>query len=133
MSPAQFSQEFEGDAAAFFRVCAEHGLEGIVSKRASSHYRSGRSKTWLKTKCFTESELTLLGIDRDRKTGAERALLAKQEANGLVYAGAAFLTLGGEAREALSKRTKELAQEKPILPWLRNRKARWVRPEINLR
>jgi len=31
-----------------------------LSKFASSRYRRGRSKTWLKTKCFAESELTLL-------------------------------------------------------------------------
>ena len=51
--PFLFSEEFTGDAAAFFRACADHQLEGIVSKLASSKYRSGRSKTWLKTKCFT--------------------------------------------------------------------------------
>jgi len=67
-SPIQFSEEFIGDAAAFFRACAAHELDGIVSKLATSRYRSGRSKTWLKTKCFAESELTLFGIDRDRKT-----------------------------------------------------------------
>ena len=55
--PFLFSEEFTGDAAAFFRACADHQLEGIVSKLASSKYRSGRSKTWLKTKCFTESSL----------------------------------------------------------------------------
>jgi bifunctional non-homologous end joining protein LigD len=33
----------------FMKAC-ELGLEGIVSKRAGSHYRSGRSRTWLKTK-----------------------------------------------------------------------------------
>jgi bifunctional non-homologous end joining protein LigD len=88
-SAIQFSEEFIGDAAAFFRACAAHELEGIVSKLANSRYRSGRSKTWLKTKCFTESELTLLGIDRDRKTGAHRALLAKSERGQLVYAGLA--------------------------------------------
>ena len=49
-SPLQFSDEFTGDSAAFFRACAEHGLEGVVSKLASSRYRSGRCKTWLKTK-----------------------------------------------------------------------------------
>ena len=76
-SVLQFSEEFVGDATAFFRACAEHRLEGMVSKLASSTYRSGRSKTWLKTKCFTESEFILLGIDRDRKTRALRALLAK--------------------------------------------------------
>jgi len=26
----------------------------MISKLGSSKYRSGRSKTWLKTKCFTE-------------------------------------------------------------------------------
>jgi bifunctional non-homologous end joining protein LigD len=49
--PLQFVQEFTGDAAAFFRACAKHELEGMVSKLASSCYRSGRSKTWLKCKC----------------------------------------------------------------------------------
>ena len=75
-SPLQFSDEFTGDSAAFFRACAKHGLEGVVSKLASSRYRSGRSKTWLKSKCFTESDLVIIGTDRDRKTGATRALLA---------------------------------------------------------
>ena len=45
----QFSEEFIGDAAALFRACAKHQLEGIVSKLASSRYRSGRTRSWLKT------------------------------------------------------------------------------------
>jgi bifunctional non-homologous end joining protein LigD len=49
-NPLQFSDEFTGDSAAFFRACAEHGLEGVVSKLGSSRYRgSGHSKTWLKS------------------------------------------------------------------------------------
>ena len=40
-------------------------------------YRSGRSKTWLKTKCFTQSTFVVIGTDRDRKTEALRALLTK--------------------------------------------------------
>jgi bifunctional non-homologous end joining protein LigD len=48
--PFLFSEEFTGDADAFFRACADHQLEGIVSKLATSKYRSGRSKMWLKTK-----------------------------------------------------------------------------------
>jgi ATP-dependent DNA ligase len=103
-SPLQFSEEFSGDAAAFFRACAAHELEGIVSKLASSRYRSGRTRTWLKTKCFSEGEFTLLGIDRDRKTGAARALLAKTGTEGLVYAGAAFIALPANAREEFTAR-----------------------------
>src|SRR4029078_4024047 len=65
--PFLFSEEFTGDAAAFFQACADHQLEGIVSTTASSKYRSGRSKTWLKTKCFTEGSFVIIGTARDRK------------------------------------------------------------------
>ena len=83
---------------AFFKACAQHGLEGIVSKHALAPYRSGRTKTWLKTKCFTESTFVVIGTDRDRKTGALRALLAHNDGAGLNYAGAAFIALAGEER-----------------------------------
>ena len=72
----QFSDEFDGDGAALFKTCAERALEGIVSKHALAPHRSGRSRTWLKTKCFTESTFVVVGTDRDRKTGALMALLA---------------------------------------------------------
>ena len=129
----QFSEEFIGDGAALFRACAKHRLEGIVSKLVSSRYRSGRSRSWLKTKCFVESELTLIGIDRDRKTGAARALLARPDRSNLIYAGAAFLALNEAARKELKAKVAPLAQEQPAFPWLRNRKAQWVKPKLNMR
>src|SRR5215471_5357324 len=132
-SRIQFSEEFIGDAAAFFRACAAHELEGIVSKLVTSRYRSGRSKTWLKTKCFTEGEFLLLGIDRDRKTDAPRALLAKSERGKLIYAGAAFIGLRAEEREELQSKLRGLAVEQPSISWLRNREARWVKPELSLK
>jgi len=45
----------------------ERALEGTVSKHALAPYQSGRSKTWLKTKCFTESTFVVVGMDRDAK------------------------------------------------------------------
>jgi bifunctional non-homologous end joining protein LigD len=81
--PFLFSEEFTGDASAFFRACADHQLEGIVSKLASSKYRSGRSKMWLKTKCFAESSFVIIGTARDRKTKAPLPLLARADAQGL--------------------------------------------------
>src|SRR5262245_21236709 len=101
-SRIQFSDEFDGDGATLFKACGEVGLEGIVSKQAIAPYRSGRSSTWLKTKCFTESTFVVVGTDRDRKTGALRALLARSDAFGLIYAGAAFIALPGEERNASS-------------------------------
>jgi ATP-dependent DNA ligase len=63
----QFSEEFVGDAAAFFKACFARGLEGIVSKHLDSAYHSGQSKNWLKTKCFTESEFVVIGMDVDAR------------------------------------------------------------------
>lgn len=46
----QYSEHFEGGALAIFRAIGKTGLNGVISKRADSHYCSGPSKTWLKAK-----------------------------------------------------------------------------------
>jgi bifunctional non-homologous end joining protein LigD len=40
----------EGDGPTVFAHACKMGLEGIVSKRRESAYRSGRSPDWLKMK-----------------------------------------------------------------------------------
>jgi bifunctional non-homologous end joining protein LigD len=45
-----FNEALAVDGAVVFKKACDLGLEGIVSKRAGSRYRSGRSRTWLKTK-----------------------------------------------------------------------------------
>jgi len=55
-SPIQFSDHADCDGARFFRAAADLGLEGIIFKRASSLYRGGPSRNWLKTKNMVESE-----------------------------------------------------------------------------
>ena len=40
----------DGDGETVFRHACKLGLEGIVSKRNDSAYRSGRSPDWLKMK-----------------------------------------------------------------------------------
>ncbi|MER8384675.1 hypothetical protein NKJ46_01500 [Mesorhizobium sp. M0166] len=39
-----------GEANAIFYLVDQAGLEGIVSKRLGSKYRSGNTTAWLKTK-----------------------------------------------------------------------------------
>jgi ATP-dependent DNA ligase len=46
----QYVEHTEGDGAAMFAAVCKLGLEGIVSKRATSVYKSGSSKTWFKVK-----------------------------------------------------------------------------------
>jgi bifunctional non-homologous end joining protein LigD len=44
----RFSKAFAGDGAIVFAHACQLGLEGIVSKRVLSRYRSGTSRNWLK-------------------------------------------------------------------------------------
>jgi bifunctional non-homologous end joining protein LigD len=46
----RFNEHLEGDGPTVFAHACKMGLEGIVSKRKDSFYRSGRSSDWLKMK-----------------------------------------------------------------------------------
>jgi bifunctional non-homologous end joining protein LigD len=46
----RFNEHIEGDGPTVFAHACNMGLEGIVSKRKDSAYRSGRSPDWLKKK-----------------------------------------------------------------------------------
>jgi len=46
----RFNEYMEGDGPTVFAHACKMGLEGIVSKRKDSMYRSGRSPDWLKMK-----------------------------------------------------------------------------------
>jgi bifunctional non-homologous end joining protein LigD len=46
----RYNEHMEGDGPTVFAHACKLGLEGIVSKRKDSPYRSGRSKDWLKMK-----------------------------------------------------------------------------------
>jgi bifunctional non-homologous end joining protein LigD len=46
----RFNEHIEGDGPTVFVHACKLGVEGIVSKRKNSPYRSGRSPDWLKMK-----------------------------------------------------------------------------------
>ena len=46
----RFNEHIEADGPTVFAHACKMGLEGIVSKRKASRYRSGRSPDWLKSK-----------------------------------------------------------------------------------
>jgi bifunctional non-homologous end joining protein LigD len=46
----RFNEHIEGDGPTVFAHACKMGLEGIVSKRKDSAYRSGLSPDWLKMK-----------------------------------------------------------------------------------
>jgi bifunctional non-homologous end joining protein LigD len=50
MEGALLSEAIEAEGELVFAQACELGLEGIMSTREGSFYRSGASKSWLKTK-----------------------------------------------------------------------------------
>jgi bifunctional non-homologous end joining protein LigD len=46
----QYVEHTEGHGEKLFEAVCDPGLEGIVSKRLTSIYKSGPSKTWIKVK-----------------------------------------------------------------------------------
>jgi len=105
-----------------------------LSNRAASFYKSGRSSAWLKTKCMTESEFIVVGMEAS-PGGAPFALLAREKEDGLVYAGSAFVTLGAADRDRFWTTTEALRIPKAVVAELRKgkRKASFVRPELRVR
>ena len=133
-SALHFNDHYEGDGVVLFKQACVLGLEGIVSKRALSPYKSGPSKFWLKAKNVVESELILLGTDYDNE-GKPIAYLGRSEARrsyDLRFAGTAYLSLTGKARHELQRLIKKLSTAKSAIELPRSRQPQWVRPELRL-
>ncbi len=82
-SRIRLSEHLAGDGETIFRHAARLGLEGIVSKLASSPYRSGRSKAWLKLKTALSGTFVIAGyIPSTVDKRAIGALVLGEYANG---------------------------------------------------
>jgi bifunctional non-homologous end joining protein LigD len=129
--PIHFSEAVRGDGDALFKAADAMGLEGIVSKKLGSRYRSGHQKAWLKTKCFTEEEFVVIGTERGDK--APVALLARETDGKLEYAGGAMVTLRQPERDRFWQQAEELETRSPPLPMKPRKKASWTRPSMRVR
>jgi ATP-dependent DNA ligase len=65
----RFNEHMQADGETVFRHACKFGLEGIVSKRKDSAYRSGRSPDWLKMK---NAEAPAVKREAEEDWGKER-------------------------------------------------------------
>jgi bifunctional non-homologous end joining protein LigD len=133
-SALQFSDHVLGDGPAFFTAAEKAGAEGIISKRATSLYGSGRRTSWLKVKAFMETPMIVVGTEATKR-GVE-ALLATEECGEFCYAGRALITMSGKERTRLWE-TLQLAHiaSAPLSGLKRGRGAKdghWFRPEVRV-
>src|SRR5713101_5182807 len=63
---AKFSEHIVGEGEAFFAQIEEFRLEGMMAKRAASHYVQRRSSDWLKVKTVERSEVVVAGYTAPR-------------------------------------------------------------------
>jgi DNA ligase D-like protein (predicted ligase) len=88
--PVRYTEHRTGDGVAYYKEACQQGWEGIIAKRASSMYRSGRTRDWLKFKCENSQEFVIAGFTdpQGSRTGLGALLLGYYDADGnLVYAG----------------------------------------------
>ncbi len=132
-APIRLSPYIMGDGPDVFAAFRDKGLEGVVSKKADSTYRSGRGLSWLKAKCANEREFIIVGYQPSKRGRAFASLLlADHERGKLVYRGNVGTGFSEKTLASLAARMAELASKtvpfKPIPAEARG--AKWVEPTL---
>jgi bifunctional non-homologous end joining protein LigD len=135
-SRIQYVDHVIGDAADFLSHCRGLQLEGIVSKRRRSAYRSGRSGDWLKIKCVRIQPFVIGGFTSLKgKTAMRSLVLGYRDGQGrLIYAGRVGTGFDEKTLTAVERQLHQLAA--PNCPFDRvpprepDRVMHWVRPKL---
>lgn len=134
--PLRFSSHFGESGAMVLRHACRLSLEGVISKQADAPYRSGRGKTWIKSKCSERQEFVVAGYvpstASDRRVGS--LVLGVHEGGDLVYVGRVGTGFSNAVAEDLRKRLEPLRIDaSPFagpLTAAEARQVRFVRPEL---
>jgi bifunctional non-homologous end joining protein LigD len=130
-----YSDHVVGSGAKIFARACRRQLEGVVSKRTDAPYRSGRGRSWLKSKCGMEQEFVVIGWRPSSKRSRpfSSILLAVREGGKLRYAGRVGTGYTGERLARLAARFRALARKTPPVrdvPPAIARQARFVEPQL---
>jgi len=129
----RYSSHIRAHGGDMFRRACEMGAEGIVSKLASSPYRSERSRAWLKSKCVLQQEFVVGGFT-PLSTGGHgigSLLLGYYDHGSLIYAGRTGTGFNRKTHELLRNRLDALRQEETPFhnpPGEAKKDAVWVKP-----
>jgi len=129
----RYVEHFEAAGDAVLKSACRLSLEGIVSKKLSAPYRSGRGDSWTKAKCRAGHEVVIGGWDETQ--GRFRSLLVGvHRGDHLVYVGKVGTGYGDKAVRQLYPRLKsQEAKESPfggINAPKKSREFHWVKPVL---
>lgn len=127
-----YSEHFD-DGAVLFQQCSKLGLEGVVSKLASSKYRPSKG-AWVKVKCQQVDELTIVGYVPSGRNHIAALRLGRPSGATFDYVGKVGTGFTLSVSERLRKQLGRMHVLKPSLSQrLRKPDTKWVKPELRAR
>jgi bifunctional non-homologous end joining protein LigD len=131
--PLRYSAHRNGRGEEYFRQACARGWEGLIAKRATAGYRSGRSRDWLKFKCVADQEFVIGGFTdpKGARFGFGALLVGYYEDGRLRYAGKVGTGYDERTLRDLRARLDALARDRcPFADPVGERGAHWVSPEL---
>ncbi len=131
----QYSEHVQGNSDRVFQAMCKAGQEGIIAKRATDPYKSGRAGSWVKVKCTRRQEFVIGGYSPSDKRGRAFAslLVGSYEDGKLIYRGRVGTGFNEATMEELAGRFAKLGQEKPAfedVPKEFTRGTVWLKPQL---
>jgi bifunctional non-homologous end joining protein LigD len=105
-----FSESFEAAGTELFKHACELGLEGIVSKRSASRYRSDRTNDWIKSTCRQRETLSIVGYAL-KNSRFDGLYLGRREGSELLYAGKVDHGFSDDQVEELRAKLRPIVQK----------------------
>ncbi|MDQ3957766.1 MAG: non-homologous end-joining DNA ligase [Actinomycetota bacterium] len=132
--PLRYVGHVEEEGEAYYREACKRGWEGLIAKRASSRYGTGRSKEWLKFKCSFEQELVIGGYTEPQgsRTDFGALLVGYYDGPELRYAGKVGTGFTAQTLRDLRRKMVPLERETPPFagaPPVR-KGAHWLTPKL---
>jgi bifunctional non-homologous end joining protein LigD len=132
-SRLRYVSHLVSNAEAVLASACKMGLEGIISKKLSAPYFSGRTDNWVKAKCRAGQEVILGGWTNEG--GTLRSLLAGVNRDGrLVYVGRIGTGYGREVVKTLLPKLQKLTRERSPFTGAhapqKESNVRWLKPAL---
>jgi len=132
----RFSDHVEGNGPAFFAQACGMGLEGIISKRATSTYQAVRGRGWQKIKCGMRQEFVIGGYTdpQGARSGFGALLLGVHDGKELIYCGKVGTGFDEATLASLAKALQKRGTDKTPFAnpptGAEARRAHWVKPDL---
>jgi bifunctional non-homologous end joining protein LigD len=130
-----YSDHIENLGDKVFAQACQLALEGVVSKRADAIYRSGRTDSWVKSKCIERQEFVIAGYSKSSVAGKGLGslLLGYYRGKELTYAGRVGTGFNEASVTAIRKALDQVERATPPFktrPPGAGRDITWVEPKL---